>query len=78
MTKKWEYRIVRFEMPEDWALGAMQWNNLEIKHYHVLNKLGQQGWEYMMNIGPLFYFKRPLEEYRTGGYTGIRYYEEGL
>lgn len=59
---KWEYRIEKFKMPSDWADGReleRKWYEMASEHWVELNKLGQEGWECYLNIGPLFYFKRP-------------------
>ena len=60
---KWEYYIERLEMPSEWPIGGelnTKWDELRASHLEAMNRLGIKGWDYFMNIGPLFYFKRPL------------------
>ena len=61
MGDKWEYKIVKFEMPSDWPMGKLLYDDLKVKHADCMNELGQEGWEYIMALGPLFYFKRNKE-----------------
>lgn len=63
----WEYHIEKVAMPSEWPIGddlAKKWDELRNNHLEVMNKLGQERWEYFMNIGPLFYFKRPFIDKR--------------
>lgn len=62
MKIKWEYRIKKFTMPSDWEIGKTKWADLQTTHFYEMSELGEEGWEYIMNIGPLFYFKRPSQE----------------
>lgn len=62
---KWEYHIEKVVMPSEWAIGAeldKQWEEMRSNHLEIMQKLGKEGWEYFMSIGPLFYFKRPAKE----------------
>lgn len=59
---KWEYRIEFCKMPSGFVDRLeKEWTELQANHSKVMNELGSEGWEYFMNIGPLFYFKRPIQ-----------------
>ena len=63
MMIKWEYRIEFCKMPSGFVDRLeKEWTELQANHSEVMNKLGSEGWEYFMNIGPLFYFKRPIKK----------------
>lgn len=58
-----EYLIKRMRMPSDWKDTRnlnRKWTGLATSHVKIMNELGKDGWEYFLNIGPLFYFKREV------------------
>jgi len=42
MGDKWEYKIVKFEMPSDWPMGKLLYDDLKVKHADCMNELGQE------------------------------------
>ena len=62
-------------MPTEWP--TEKWDELRANHLELMNDLGKDGWEYFMNIGPLFYFKRLIEKPVPIFINGIPLYEQG-